>query len=111
MPLDAGLMHLDLETWSPEREVEHVVALEIIEHLRDPERLVRALQGRCTKAMVISVPNPETTDVFAMDETHQSMPDRGFLEGLGFAVEEATFYGGVYSAGKPDALFATWTPS
>jgi hypothetical protein len=30
------------------------------------------------------------------------------LEPYAFKVSEETFYGGVFSDGQPDALFATW---
>lgn len=108
MPLDAGLYPVDLNTWSPNREVEFFVALEILEHLHDPERLLKELQAHATKGIVISVPNPETVDVLEIDVTHVSTPDKSLFTNLGFRVEEKMFYGGVFSQGRPDSLFATW---
>lgn len=109
-PIDWGISNIDLNAWEPEREVEFAVALEILEHLKDPERLVRALQRSVTKAIVVSVPNPRTVDVLGIDDTHVIEVTQAMLEDWGFKVEEKTFYGGVYSKGEPDALLAVWTP-
>lgn len=109
IPIDAGIAEVDLNHWTPERPVEFTVALEIIEHLYDPMRLVRAMQKVTTRGIAISVPNPRTVDVLAIDDTHVAIVTREMLEAEGFQVEERTFYGGVYSNGELDALFATWT--
>lgn len=107
LPLDAGLFPVDLETWTPYRTVEWYVALDVIEHVHDPARLVRQMCNSATRGVVISVPNPQTTDVFGMDETHLSAPDAVMLGSLGFHTDIETFYGGHYSDGAPDAIFAT----
>lgn len=108
IPVDMGVDGTDLNYWSPVREVDHVVALEILEHLEDPERLVWDLQVQTRKAMVVSVPNPRTVDVLGIDPTHVTVVTRQMLEAWGFRVEERLFYGGVYSDGAPDALLAVW---
>lgn len=111
IPIDGGISELDLNHWVPERTVEFCVALEIIEHLYDPMRLVREMQKHITCGIAISVPNPRCVDVLAIDETHVSIVTKEMLEGAGFTVVEKEFYGGVYSDGdKGDALFATWVP-
>ena len=38
-------------------EVDYIMALEVLEHLPNPESLLRALAPKCKKAFVISVPN------------------------------------------------------
>lgn len=43
-----------------------------------------------------------------MDSTHTQPIWRSDLEAYGFDVEYETFYGGVFSGGLPDSLFATW---
>jgi len=108
IPVDGGISEVDLNNWIPERKVEFSVALEIIEHLYDPIRLVLDLQRFSSKGVVISVPNPRTVDVLGIDETHVTEVTREMLEDIGFDVVEKTFYGGVFSNGEADALFATW---
>ena len=108
IPVDAGITEVDLNHWAPERPVEFTAALEIIEHLYDPMRLVRAMQAATTRGIAVSVPNPRTVDVLGIDETHVAIITPQMLEAEGFHVEERLFYGGVYSDGEPDALFATW---
>ena len=94
IPVDGGIDGTDLNFWSPARASEFFVGLEIIEHIHDWKRLVRSLQASATRGVVLSTPNPETTDVLAMDPTHVVEVHREELERLGFVVTEETFYGG-----------------
>lgn len=109
IPIDGGIDGTDLNDWAPARATDYYVALEIMEHLEDWPRLVRAMQATATRGITISTPNPRTTDVLGMDDTHVTEIHKEQLEALGFTVEETTFYGGVFSGGEPDALFATWS--
>jgi len=102
-PVDGGLDGVDLNVWTPPRRVEWVVALEIVEHLYQPARLIRACQEAATLGVVISTPNPETTDVLGMDPTHVVPVWRRDLETLGFTVESRSFYGS-----PDDSLLAWW---
>lgn len=105
IPIDGGIDGTDLEVWTPPREADWMVGLEIIEHLDDPNRLINALQFYARKGVVLSTPNPRTTDVLGMDPTHKTPIPEAWLRRRGFAVYEASFYG------QPnDSLFAVWTP-
>lgn len=108
IPIDGAIDNTDIERWNPPRDYEWVVALEILEHLHNPGATMSKLQRATTRGIVVSVPNPDTTDVLGMDRTHVSIITRKFLEAWGFTVTEATFYGGVFSGGKPDCLFGVW---
>lgn len=104
IPVDGGIDGTDLNSWFPPRRAEWFVGLEIIEHLEDWERLVLLAQFMSLKGVVLSTPNPRTTDVLGMDDTHVCAVTAGELEELGFTVEERSFYG------QPnDSLFATWS--
>lgn len=109
IPVDGGIDGTDLNVWVPPREVHFFVALEILEHLRDPMRLASACLDKAIRGMVISTPNPATTDVIGMDPTHVSEVHMSDLVRTGFHVTERTFYGGTFSNGAPDSLLATWT--
>lgn len=103
IPIDGGIDGTDLNEWCPIRKVEWVVGLEIIEHVREPFALVNRCRAMTTKGMVISTPNPRTTDVLGMDPTHVSEITALELYKAGFSGEERSFYG------QPDdSLFATW---
>lgn len=105
IPVDAGNDGTDLETWTPPRYAEWFVALELVEHLDDPARLINSMIMKARRGVILSTPNPATTDVLGMDATHRTPVGRNRLEALGFRVEERSFYG------KPaDSLFAVWTP-
>jgi hypothetical protein len=106
-PVDGCLDGTNLEVWTPPRNAEFFVALELLEHLSDPERLVINLQDRCEKALVISTPNPGTTDVLGMDATHKTPISEYMLKSWGFQeVDTASFYGQ-----EEDSIFAVWHPS
>jgi hypothetical protein len=103
IPIDAGNDGTDLEEWTSPRSVDFMVALEVVEHVSDPARLINAMLTRARKGVIISTPNPETTDVLGMDRTHVSVVGRSRLESHGFTVREESFYG------QPaDSLFAVW---
>jgi len=54
------ILHLNLNDPSSIEElpeVDYIMALEVLEHLPNPESLLRALASKCRKAFVISVPN------------------------------------------------------
>lgn len=103
IPVDGAMDGTNLESWVPRRMTSWSVGLEIIEHLDDPERLVTHLQRVSTKGVVLSTPNPRTTDVLGMDATHKTPVSMHDLAMWGFGVAERSFYG------QPaDSLFAWW---
>lgn len=103
VPVDGCIDGTDLQLWAPPREAEFFVCLEILEHINSPHILVGDMQQRCSKAIVVSTPNPETTDVLGMDPTHKTPISTDDLRGWGFDVEARSFYG------QPDdSLFAVW---
>jgi hypothetical protein len=108
IPVDGGIDGTDLNTWVPPRKVDWFVALEILEHVQDWERLAMAMQVHARKGVVFSTPNPATTDVLGMDSTHVVEIWDTDARSLGFQVTEETFYGGIWSQGRPDSLFGTW---
>lgn len=109
IPVDGAVDGTDLNNWVPRRRAHWFVALEILEHLDRPYEVASLLKEHAHNGVVISTPNPETTDVLAMDPTHVVEVHRDRLEGLDFRVEEKYFYGGVFSNGAPDSLFGVWT--
>lgn len=107
IPVDFGTCGSDLETWVPHRPADFAVALELLEHLDNPWRLVRELQA-AVQVIVVSVPDPTSVDVLGIDDTHKTVITRDDLESHGFVVTSEMFYGGVYSGGANDALFGVW---
>lgn len=105
IPVDACIDGADLNTWLPPRRAEWFVALEVLEHLKRPDRLAHALMASADKGVVISTPNPATTDVLGMDATHITPVSGVDLEAWGFqTIMPSSFYG------KPnDSLFAVWS--
>ena len=108
IPVDGGIDGTDLNVWTPPREAHFFVALELVEHLTEWRSLVHKMQTKAIRGVALSTPNPLTTDVLGMDPTHVCEVHRDDLWDYDFTVSEETFYGGVFSGGKPDSLFATW---
>lgn len=104
VPVDAWLDGVDLNRWTPPRRFDWFTALEVLEHLETPERLVRALQRYATKGVVVTTPNPQVWDVLAMDPTHVSPISRATLEEWGFQTGLLTFYGKYQ-----DGIVGWWT--
>ncbi|MFF3669080.1 hypothetical protein [Microtetraspora malaysiensis] len=93
VPVDGWLDGVDLNTWEPDRCFDWFAALEILEHLNEPGRLVEVLQKHATRGLVVTTPNPDVWDVLAMDSTHVTPISRAMLEEWGFQTTLHTFYG------------------
>jgi len=109
VPVDGGIDGTDLNSWVPPRKAHWFVALELLEHLNHWDILLNHMQRKSLQGVVVSTPNPATTDVIGMDPTHVVEIHPEYLTDFGMTVTEETFYGGVFSEGKPDSLFGVWT--
>jgi hypothetical protein len=108
IPIDGGIDGTNIESWIPPRDAHWFVALELMEHLHNPWLCLGHWKNAATKGVIISTPNPETTDVLGMDPTHVVEINKSDLEKRGMEVTEETFYGGIWSNGEPDSLFGIW---
>lgn len=102
-PVDGGLDGTNLNDWTPPREVDWFVALEILEHLDKWRMALRKMQMYARKGIIISTPNPRTTDVLGMDPTHVVAIDKDMLNSMGVRVSEESFYGQ-----SADSLLGVW---
>lgn len=109
IPIDGGIDGTNLNTWAPPREGHWFVALELFEHLTLWPRLLHRMQQSASVGVIMSTPNPATTDVLGMDPTHVTEVWKHVLEDYEMTVTEETFYGGAFSDGEPDSLFGVWT--
>ena len=103
IPVDGCIDGVNLEYWTPPRRADFFVALELLEHLEKPYHLIDAMQMYCNKGIIISTPNPDTTDVLGMDRTHKTEIWAWMLEAWGFSWRTASFYGK-----EADSLFGVW---
>ncbi|MFD7262414.1 hypothetical protein [Streptomyces sp. NPDC059874] len=103
LPVDRWTSNVDLETWQPPMRFDWMACLEVIEHLTDPERLVRVLQDGAELGVVITTPNPDTVDVLALDPTHRTPVSRQSLADLGFYTSTHNLYGT-----PDDGICAVW---
>lgn len=104
VPVDGWIDGTDIEEWTPEFDCDWYAALEILEHLRDPRRLVEELKASAKRGFVITTPNPEVVDVLAMDPTHVTPLPRGLLESWDLYTTVHNFYGR-----HEDGIAALWT--
>lgn len=100
-PIDGGIDSTNIDDWTPPRDAEWFVLLEILEHLYKPAMLLEKIKQYATKGIVLSTPNSRTTDVLGMDHTHVTIIEFDMLKDLGFTVQERSFYGS-----PCDSLFA-----
>lgn len=104
IPVDGAIDGTDLEHWRPVCTPEWYTAIELIEHLENPLRLVREMQQASRKGVVLTTPNPYTTDVLGMDYTHKTAIYPEQLSSLGFKVSPVSLFGT-----PNDTLLATWS--
>jgi hypothetical protein len=106
VPIDASIDGTDLEVWEPVVRFDFAVAIEVLEHMHQPERFVDMLSG-WVNHLVITTPNTDELGehyVKAIDETHVRPIYRADLEAWGAdGVAVRSFFG------KPnDSLLAVW---
>lgn len=71
MPIDASIDGTDLNDWTAKRlHPDFYVAIEILEHLENPQRLMLVMENSVRWAMVVTTPNSSVVDTLAMDSTH-----------------------------------------
>lgn len=93
VPVDRWTGEVDLNNWMPPRRWEWVAAVEILEHLHDPLRLLTDLMGSATMGVVVTTPNPDVVDVMAMDPTHVTALTRQELAAAGLYTSLHNLYG------------------
>ncbi|SDE48897.1 hypothetical protein [Glycomyces harbinensis] len=92
VPVDGWLDGTGLDSWSPARSFEWFVALEILEHLHDPFRLLRELMKSATAGVVVTTPNPFVHDL-SLDPTHITPITQEMLEDFGLTTSLHNLYG------------------
>jgi hypothetical protein len=105
IPVDGGIDGTNLELWTPPRMADWFVCLEVLEHLENPFQRLERMEDSVERGggILLSTPNPATTDVLGMDPTHKTPIWDTELMHRGYQVEAVSFYG------QPkDSLFATW---
>lgn len=105
VPIDGAIDGVDFNNnWTPPLSADFYVALEVIEHVKNPRQMIAAMLPYVTKALLVSTPNPEVVDVMAIDETHVTPVHHEDFEAWG-----ADWIGVRSYFGKPhDTLFALW---
>jgi hypothetical protein len=93
VPVDGSIDGTDLEKWIPPFASDFFVAIELLEHLNDPIRLMNEMMGTALKGIVATTPNPLTTDVLGMDYTHKTEIFPETFEQFGWDVREVTLFG------------------
>jgi hypothetical protein len=102
VPIDGSIDGTNLEKWFPV-EAEWYVAIEVVEHLSFPIHFLWDCMYHVRKGMVITTPNPKTTDVLGMDPTHITPVYANQLrDPLLFKVETRSFFG------KPKDSLLAW---
>jgi hypothetical protein len=93
IPVDGAIDGVNLEFWTPARPVDWMVGIEIIEHMEDPERLVRAMVRGARKGVILTTPNPDVVDVLGCDRTHKTAVSTSDLLAWGFSSVPMPLFG------------------
>lgn len=108
LPVDAAINGVDLSMgWRPPVTFDFVTAIELIEHLASPEKLIDEAVNAATKAVIITTPNTDALGesyVKRIDRTHVRPIYEHDLRAWGAdKIVEASFFG------KPDdSYLAVW---
>lgn len=93
IPIDASIDGVDLNHWTPPYRSDFLVAIELLEHLNNPYRLMLNMAGYANKGIAATTPNPYTTDVLGMDPTHVTEVYPQDFHKHGWDTEIRSFYG------------------
>lgn len=104
LPVDGSIDGTDLDAWQPTHFMNWLVAIEVIEHLHQPQRMLRNMQSYAISGICVTTPNPETTDVLGMDRTHVVEIWPHDLEAAGLQWERATLFASPQYRKKDDSL-------
>lgn len=115
LPIDGATHGIDFNVkhpyeYLPSSKADFYVCIETLEHLYNPETLVKFMQMRATRGIVVSTPNAESVDVIAVDSTHVYPIYPHDLEGWGFTVLKYNFCGRGTEE-EPDTLIGIWNPN
>lgn len=91
--VDAVLDGTDLNVWVPKMQADYFVCIEVLEHLEDPERMIRLMHNYATKGVACTTPNPAAVDVLTCDPTHISVVPAEMFEKYGWATWARSFFG------------------
>lgn len=105
VPVDGSIDGTDLEHWMPPARVDWFVAIEVIEHLHNADRLLKRMENLCDRGVVITTPNAEEVDVLALDRTHVQAFTPEYFEARNYDVSVLSLFGR-----EKDTIVARWTP-
>ena len=92
VPIDGLIDGTDLNLWTPKHSANFLVAIEVIEHLLNPFRMLSVMEMFATKGAIVTTPNPSVVDVYSMDETHISEMTASDFCSLGWKVVPQIFF-------------------
>lgn len=91
--VDGSINGVDLNCWLPPGRYDFIVAVEVLEHLENPSRLLSRLPSKANKGVVVTTPNPLVVDVIGCDPTHISIVRPGDLMDFGYEWSEESLFG------------------
>ena len=103
LPLDGSIDGRDIEKMETEFPFgDWQVCIETVEHMHDPLGLLRVMAARANRGVVVTTPNPDVTDVLALDSDHKCAISMDDFIGMGYLPEAVSIH---Y---QDDTILATW---
>lgn len=91
-PVDGLIDGTDLNLWTPQTRSDFMVSIEVVEHLKEPMRLLKTLDLFTDKGVVVTTPNPAVVNVYAMDQTHINAVSAEDFYRAGYKVHPQIFF-------------------
>jgi hypothetical protein len=110
-PVDGATVGVDFNDypagdWLPPVTSDWYVCIETLEHVYDPENLIKEMMARAEKGIVVTTPNADVVDVVSVDSTHVMPIHPQDLERWGFSVTKVQFN----DRHSEDTLIGFWAP-
>ena len=111
LPIDGATYGIDFndvapEDYLPAADADFYVCIETLEHVYDPEALVKAMQKRAKRGIIVTTPNADVVDVVAVDSTHVMPIHPQDLKNWGFEVSKIN----LNNRDDHDTLLGVWNP-
>lgn len=93
LPVDGCIDGVDLDHWVPTAGLaDFYICVEVLEHLRNPFRLMRLMEDTVRKGVVVTTPNSATVDTLGIDPTHRVALWQAHFHQIGWKTELRSFF-------------------
>ncbi len=105
VPIDGSISGINLESdILTLLKADWYVCIETVEHMNNPFLLLQRMKNYAERGVVVTTPNPDVTDVLALDSDHKTAVNAREFVCMKFLPETVSIH---Y---QDDTILATWQP-